>query len=30
MADIKILAKQTHQVTMGEKNGAGALAAHQR
>ena len=29
MADIKILAKQTHQVAMGEKYGAGAMGAHQ-
>jgi len=30
VADIEVLAKQTHEIAVGKKYGAGALSAHQR
>jgi hypothetical protein len=29
VADVKVLAKQTHEIAVGKKNGAGAGGAHQ-
>jgi hypothetical protein len=30
VADVKVLAKQTHEIAVGKKYGAGAVGAHQR
>jgi hypothetical protein len=30
MADVVVLAKGTHQITVGKKNGAGSICPHQR